>query len=404
MVIPPLIIILFVVLIGILAGTITGLIPGIHTNLIAIFILASLAFLLDYFTPFYLTIFIVVMAITHTFVDFIPAIFLGAPNEDTALSVIPGHEFLLKGKAYQAIILTLIGSVSAIIILIFITPLFIWLIPKIYPSIQKMMAWFLIWISIFLISQEKDSKTSVILIFMLAGFLGLATLNLPVKQPLFAMLTGLFGSSTLIFSISQNIQIPKQDVVKPLILKKQIIKPILITAIISPICSFFPGLGSSQAAIIGSKLTKKISKPQFLILLGSINTLVMAVSFVTLFLINKSRTGAANAIQQIIELTIQDLVYILIIVFITSLIASFIVVKIAKKIAKNIHLVNYKLISYCVISLLIFFVLIFSGWLGFLVFSVSTCLGLTCIYLGIRRGYLMGCLLIPTIIFYLPFF
>ncbi len=400
----PLLIIISITSIGILAGTITGLIPGIHTNLIAIFILSSLGFLLNYFSAFYLMIFIIVMAITHTFVDFIPAIFLGAPDEDTALSVIPGHDFLLKGKGYQAIILTLIGSISAIFILMFITPLFIWIIPKIYPFIQKMMSWFLIWISVFLIYQEKHSKISAIIIFLLAGFLGLATLNLPVKQPLFAMLTGLFGSSTLIFSISQNIKIPQQDVIKPLILKKQLIKPILITTIISPICSFFPGLGSSQAAIIGSKLTKNISKPQFLVLLGSINTLVMAVSFVTLFLIDKSRTGAANAIQQIIQITLKDLIYILVIIFFTSLIVSIIVIKISKIIAKRIHRFNYRLISLSVVLLLIVFVLIFSGWIGILVFSVSTCLGLTCIYLSIRRGYLMGCLLIPTILFYLPFF
>ena len=54
------------------------------------------------------------MAITHTFIDFIPSIFLGAPDEDSVLSILPGHKLLLKGYAYTGIILTLYGSATAL--------------------------------------------------------------------------------------------------------------------------------------------------------------------------------------------------------------------------------------------------------------------------------------------------
>jgi putative membrane protein len=116
---------LIALFIGIFFGTITGLLPGIHTNLIAIILLGASPFLLIYLTPLALIIFIASMAITHTFVDFIPSIYLGAPDEDTVLSIMPGHKFLLKGRGHEAILLTLTGSAVAIIILIFITPIFI---------------------------------------------------------------------------------------------------------------------------------------------------------------------------------------------------------------------------------------------------------------------------------------
>ena len=80
---------------GILAGTFTGLIPGIHINLVAIILLSFSAFLLTYFSPIILVVFIVAMAITHTFIDYLPSIFLGAPDEDTVLSILPGHEMLI---------------------------------------------------------------------------------------------------------------------------------------------------------------------------------------------------------------------------------------------------------------------------------------------------------------------
>jgi len=392
--------------IGILAGTITGLLPGIHTNLIAIILLSASAFLLTFLSPLALIIFIASMAVTHTFVDFIPSIYLGAPDEDTALSVMPGHKFLLKGRGHEATLLTLAGSTIAIIILIIITPVFIFLIPKIYPFIQKMMAFILILVSIFLLSKEHKSKIWAFFIFLLAGFLGIATLNLNLTQPLLPLLTGLFGSSTIIYSISQNLKVPEQKIGKLILQKKKLIKPIIATTLVSPICSFLPGLGSSQAAIIGSEIfqgKQNLDKKQFLILLGSINTLVIAVSFLTLYLINKSRTGAANIIQQITILTPKDLIFTTLAIIFSAIASIFITIKISEFFAKNIHKINYTKISYFVLIFIILIITMFSGFIGLLILTASTFLGLTCIYLGIRRGFLMGSLLIPTILFYLPF-
>ena len=60
------------------------------------------------------------MAITHTFKNFIPSIFLGCPDTDTELSILPGHELLKKGHGYEAILLTTYGGLAAIFILLLI--------------------------------------------------------------------------------------------------------------------------------------------------------------------------------------------------------------------------------------------------------------------------------------------
>ena len=393
--------ILIALLLGILAGTFTGLIPGIHINLVATTILISIPFTQVPITA--ILIFITAMAITHTFIDFIPSIFLGAPDEDTALGVLPGHKFLLKGQGHQAIKLTTLGSIIAIILLIFIVPIFIFIVPKIYPFIERMLGIFLIWIVILLILQEKESKIKAILIFILAGFLGIASMNLNIQQPLLPLLTGLFGASTIIHSIKAKTKVPLQKIEKIKITKKELIKPIIATILVSPICSFFPGLGSSQAAVTGSKVTGELNNKQFLILLGSINTLVMSISFVTLFLIQKSRTGAAAAISQITQLNQSLLLTILATIFITTLFAIPLTIQLSKLLAKNIHKIPYTKISLAILIILIIIVLIFSNLEGLLVFIVATILGLTCIEFQTRRSFLMGAILIPTILFYLPF-
>ena len=395
--------IILALLLGCTIGTFTGLTPGIHINLVAILTLSLLPAIYSPQTTNYLLIFITAMAITHTFLDFIPAIFLGAPDEDTGLGTLPGHELLLFGQGHHALKLTIIGSTIATISLFLIVPIFLIIIPKIFPFLQRMMAFILIWAIIFLIYSEKESKTKAILIFILAGFLGLATLNLDIKQPLLPLLTGLFGTSTIIHSIKSKTIIPKQKIEKLNINKKELIKPTIATILVSPICSFFPGLGSSQAAIIGSEITGKLNREQFLVLLGSINTIVMSISFVTLFLIQKSRTGAAFVISQITTLSTTNLITIFITIILSTILAIPIALTISKLIAKNIHKIPYTKISTTILIFLIIIIFIFSGILGLITLAVATTIGLTCIEFQTRRSFLMGAILIPTIIFYLPF-
>ncbi len=392
-------------ILGILAGTITGLIPGIHINLIAIMLLGFSAAFLNFVSPLTIIIFITAMAITHTFVDFIPSIFLGAPDEDSVLSVLPGHKLLLKGRAYYAIIFTLYGSLTALLIILLFTPIFIYLLPIAYKYILRIMPIILILASGYLISLEKNKKLWALILFLLAGFLGMASLNLNLKEPLLPLLTGLFGASNLIISIKQKIKIPKQKIAKLKkikLRKKSLAKTSLASIIASPFTAFLPGLGASQAAVIGSQVTGDLDQREFLFLLGAINTIVMGLSFIGLYSIQKARTGAAVAISKLIpELTLTNLFYIIGTILIAGIISFFITILIAKLTAKHIHKFNYSKLSIIILTILVIITIYFTGILGLLIFIISAALGISAILLGIRRMHLMGALLIPTILFYL---
>jgi len=413
--------IILAILIGCTMGTITGLIPGIHINLIAIMLLSISAFLLNFTSPLTLIIFITSMAITHTFLDFIPSIFLGAPDEDSFLSILPGHQLLLKGRGYYAIIFTLYGSVTALLIILLFTPIFIYLLPLIYQHIQKIMWIILIAVSAYLIySEEKNKKLWALIIFLLAGFLGIGTLNLNIKEPLLPLLTGLFGASNLIISIQQKTKIPKQKIAKITqikLRKKSIFKASLASIIASPFTAFLPGLGAAQAALIGKQTLDSVGEwagknpldqREFLFLLGAINTIVMGLSFITIYSIGRTRTGAAVAINKLLpNLALSQIFLILLTIIISGILAFTIAVNISKFTAKNIHKITYSKISITILLILLLIVLIFSD-LSFsgaitalLVFITSTSLGIFTILTGIKRMHLMGCLLVPTILFYL---
>ena len=390
--------ILISLIMGVLSGTITGLIPGIHINLIGVFLISLSASLFSSKNKSYLIIFISSMAITHTFIDFIPSIFLGCPDTDTELSILPGHELLKKGQGYQAIILTCYGSLAAIFILILIFLPSMLIIPKIQNILPTIIPGLLIFCSFFLVSKETK-KFFAILIFLISGIFGYVVLNFSsINQPLLPLLSGLFGSSMLITSIKNKTQIPKQEVKKP---KIKLFKPLLGSLIASPICSFLPGLGSGQAAIIGNSISKT-DKKGFLVLLGATNTLVMGFSFITLYLISKTRTGAASAIKEIIgNLNLNLLILILITIFISGIISFFLTKNLAKFFSQKIHKINYTKISIITLIVLSIIILVISKFMGLIIFIMSTLIGLFCIFLKVRRTNMMGCLLIPTIILYL---
>lgn len=395
--------ILLAIFLGNLIGVFTGLIPGIHVNLIGVFLISLSSTFLFNINPLYLVIFIVAIAITHIFIDFIPSIFLGCPDTDTELSVLPGHELLKKGYGYEAIMLAAYGSLFGVFILILIAYPSMLFFTKIYEITKNIIPYILIAVSGILILIERK-KGSALLVFLLTGILGFGVLNLQnLKEPLLPLLTGLFGSSMIIMSIKNKPEIPEQKT-NFQFEKKKIIKPVLGALISSPLCGFLPALGSGQAAILGQTIinSNKNDSKGFLILLGAVNILVMGFSFITLYLLSKTRTGAAYAIEQLLgSLSIQILILILIAVLLSGIIAFFITKSLAKLFSKKITQINYPLLSKIALIILAIIVFLVSGFLGLLILIISTLTGIYCISLEVKRTNMMGCLLIPTILFYL---
>ena len=394
--------IILALLLGVTAGTFTGITPGIHINLVSAILISISA--VSFVQPISLAIFLVAMAIAHTFVDYIPSVFLGAPDEDNFLSILPGHEMLIKGEAHSAVVYTLYGSLSALFVILIFTPIFIFFLPAAYPYAQRIMPFILIIASIFLIYFEKSSRIWAAIIFLMSGLLGIASFSLPLKEPLLPLFTGLFGVSSLITSITKEQKIPKQKILPIKQIKLPLhsfLKSVFASVIASPLCSFLPGLGSGQAAVIGSEVIGDLNRKEFLVLLGAINTIVTGLSFITLYTIGKTRTGVAVAVSKVIELNLSDLWKIIGAIVISGILAFFITLFLSKKFSKKISKINYRILSWIIITILFVVCFVFSGWIGIILLAVSTVVGLTCIYAGIRRTHLMGCLLIPTILLYL---
>ncbi|MEK6760922.1 MAG: tripartite tricarboxylate transporter permease [Nanoarchaeota archaeon] len=385
-------------LLGVFAGVFTGLAPGIHINLVGAILVSLSLSIFSNINPVYLVVFIVAMSITHSFVDFIPSIFLGCPDAETSLSVLPGHEMLREGRGYEAVMLANTGSLAAILILIPLSVPLVILIPKIYYIIEKAIPYLLISVTAFMVFSEKE-KFSAFFVLAISGILGLIVLNFNgLNEPLLPLLSGLFGASTLLISLKEKTKMPKQEITKP---NEKIMKLVFGSIVASLFCGFLPGLGGGQAAVMGNLISKS-DKRGFLVLLGATNVLVMSFSFIALYAISKTRTGVAVSIQELIGTpNIKIFILIIFTIIISGILSFFITEKLAKFFSSKMEKINYSILSIVALIFISIIVLIFSGILGFLVFLISTATGIYCISFNVRRTNMIGCLLLPTIILYL---
>lgn len=390
------------VILGIVFGTLTGLIPGLHINMIASLMIVNLTTLLLYFNKIEISIFILSMAITHTFLDFIPSIIFGIPSEDTALSILPAHRLTLEGKAYQALFLSSIGSLASIIFLIILGPIFFLTINSIYPLFQKITPYILlITILILILTEKKISKIFwAIIITLFAAGLGIIALNSPhAKQPLLILFSGIFGISTLLYSLKSNEKLPKQDLTIQFKANKNFFKSIFVGGLSASFCSITPGIGNSQAATLSTLFFKKINTELFIVTLGIINTTNFILSILTFYLINRARNGAIIAISQIqTTITLNQLILFLIITIITSILAFFLTLKLGKILIQFFTKINQKKFNIIIIILLSTIIISITNFFSTLLLIASISLGLLCIHLNIKRVHLMNVLIIPIII------
>ncbi|HLC70671.1 MAG TPA: tripartite tricarboxylate transporter permease [Candidatus Nanoarchaeia archaeon] len=395
--------IIIALILGIGTGIITGLTPGLHINLVSLLVLSFSPLLLQITSPIVLGVYIIAMAITHTFLDAIPSIYLGAPDESQALNVLPGHRLLMKGEGHNAIVCTVIGALGAILLGILFFPVFILLMKWLAEPVTGIVGYLLILLMVYMIWREKEKKIKALALFLLSGTLGLLVFSIPtLEQPLFPLLSGLFGFSILLISLAQKSVIPEQKLDQPLNLStKNLVKSVSGATGMGFIAAFLPGFGSSQAAIIATNVVGDIGDEGFLTLVGGINTANMLISIAAAYILDKSRNGAILVVNKLLDgMSLETMLIFLAVSLVAAGAAALLTINISKIFARVIVKVKY---SYIILSIIIFITLLtiyFDGFLGLIILGTATALGLISSVWGVGKNHLMGCLLIPVILYF----
>ncbi len=393
------------VLIGTFLGTITGLTPGLHINLVSVLILSSSPFLLKFASPETLFIVIICMALTHIFLDFIPSTFLGVPSEETATTIFPSHELVIQGEGVKAIILPIIGCILSFLFCLICVPFLIILFPYISDFLKGKVGTFLLFIILFImyLEHQRDALKESLMIFGLAGVLGYFVLNSKISEPLFPLLSGLFGVSMIIPSIKSKSRIPPQRKLrKELIfdlLKETKGKYILISSFAGGLTGFLPGIGASQASIIGSIITKEYERDSYLLMQGGINTVNFFISLITFYTIAKPRNGALVVGQKLVRSISSDfLLTCLIALVTTAIIATILAILISAKISAMMAKIDYILLMKIILASIVIITFFLSGMEGIIIMVIASVIGTIAVRKNIPKHHCMACILVPVML------
>ena len=145
---------------GIMLGCLTGLIPGFHVNNVALIALSLSPVAVAIGIPLDAVAGIIVACGTvHTFLNYIPSALVGAPDDNMALALLPGHRMLISGQAAQGVAYSARGSQMGMLMsipLLIVARLLFGEDPGLglYESSREVLPWLLLTISIFLIMTE----------------------------------------------------------------------------------------------------------------------------------------------------------------------------------------------------------------------------------------------------------
>jgi len=392
---------IFLVLAGCLLGTVTGLTPGLHVNTVCIMGVALYSRLgLDVIQ---FAVVMVAMSVTHTFLDFIPAIFLGVPEEETALTILPTHRLLLEGRSLEAVKLTaygsLIGLASALLLLI----LAIYLLPIIYFTLRPIVVYIIVSVALILIVREKQRAPEACLIVALAGWLGYIILDMKAlssSQVLFPAFTGLFGLSTILLSFKGKQQFVPQKPYAVIDFDSSMLKSGVSGSLGGIAVGVLPSLSPSQIGVLMSEVYGASLK-HFLVSVSAINTSDAIYSMVSLYTIGNPRSGVAVMISKLLQLEWHTFLLFVGVMACTGLVAVVIHMWVGRKAMHLLKKINYRHLSLAVVIFIVSAVTYMSGPLGLFILALSTVIGLLPPQAGVSRTHLMGVLIVPTVLYFL---
>lgn len=433
---------------GVACGTFTGLLPGVHVNNIALLIVALLPGLLPPLAGalgsdgaiLALACLLAAAGVAHSIVALLPAVFLGAPEAGTALSVLPGHRLLARGRGYEAVALGARGAfLGALLALPLLLPFRLLLGPPVdaYRRLQPLLPLFLLVLAAILLASEgrrsdprraRRQRAWAVVLLLLAGLLGLLVLRpgflqgvwapLPIggdSLVLFPLFTGLFGLPTLLLSLRRGKRLPPQDSAPaPELPEWRRTRGLWSGTLAGAAVSWFPGLGGANATVIAQLLAggepsrgDPDADREFLVAVGAAGTSTTVFTLAALFVILRSRSGVAAAVDAVLggadawrhaSIVPPSLAAVLVAVVVASSLAYGVTLWLARPFARAAGRVRYDRLAGSVVLALVLAAFLVTGLIGLAVLGTATALGLVPPVVGVRRVHLMGCLLLPLVL------
>ena len=386
------------VLCGVLLGTASGLVPGLHANNFAL-LLAGFAPAVPG-DPLAVGCAMLAAGVVHTFLDIVPALALGVPDPAMAPTALPGHRLVLRGRGYEALRLSALGSALAVAFAVPLAVPVTLAMERAYPTIAANLGLVLAVVCLLLVVTERTpvSMAGAAITLAASGALGLVALDIPAAgvlpagdmlAPLFA---GLFGAPILIEALSGE-GVPEQDDARITTSKRFLLAVAFVGTVSGAVVGYLPGISSAIAAAAALAFVPGDGPRAFVVASSGVNTANTVFALFALVALGSPRTGVLVAVERVgVPLALPTLLGS---VAIAAACGFLLVVSVGDWYLDAVGSVDNATLSVSVLAFLCVLVFVFAGLVGLGVFAVSTAVGLLPARFGARRMTCMGVLLVP---------
>jgi putative membrane protein len=387
------------ILAGSLLGTLSGLVPGLHANNFAL-LLAGIAPSVPG-PPLFVGCGMLAAGVVHTFLNAVPAMALGVPDAEMAVTALPGHRMVLEGRGYEAIRLSALGSLLAVLVAIPLAVPITRGVTAAYPTIMDNLSLVLAMVVVALVASERTwrGKAGGALSFALAALLGALTLDLSPDAPLAAggmlapIFAGLFGAPVLIDAIRGG-GVPPQNGEAIEIPRWLVATTAVAGALAGAVVGYLPGISAAIAAVaVLVFVPGNAGDRGYIVATSGVDTANTIFALFALVAIGQPRTGVMVAFESVgapLEIPI-----LLAGVLVAGVVGFVLVITVGDEYLELVGQTEYWKISAVVLTGLLALSYLFTGPVGIVVFAVAAAIGMVPVRLRARRVHLMGVLIGP---------
>jgi len=390
------------VLFGVLLGTVSGLVPGVHANTLAGILLGAQAVLLAVLGPLALAGTLFAALITHTFVECVPSTFLGIPDADTSLAVLPAHALCLEGNGEEAVRIAALGSACAIIIAVPLSVLCFIFLPALQPYFDWGIGILIIAVIGYMIVMS-ESPGWALLIFSVSGLLGAFAMRYDflcwhtlggTTAVLMPLLAGLFGISVLL--VAAQGRLPAQQFRGLRVENKTVVKSSVLGTLAGIAVGWLPGLSTATAnGALASVIGYEKDRRAYILATSAANTANAFIGLAALYALSRTRNGVMVALA---ELPLPSMSELMVIGVLAASLAYVVTISLSRSVGW-LNGINSRMLNRAVILFVVGLCILLTGPFGILILVLATILGLVPHMINVSRVYCMGAIMVPVILY-----
>ena len=394
-------------LIGVLLGTLSGLIPGLHANTFAGIVSALSVPLAFVFGAEGICCLLISCMIVHTFLDAVPSTFIGVPDADTVLSVLPAHHLYLAGNGEEAVRISALGSLWGFVYSLPLFAAFFFILPMFQGGVDWAVGLIILTAAGLLIVFSKTPGWAILLFFV-SGLLGIFSMRFSyfsvgvfgVGEVLLPLLTGLFGIPVLLHALqSKTVNNIEQKFFGLAVSKKEVLKSTVRGTFAGAVVGWLPGFSSGTAnallAVHKSGEYESRKPREYLLATSAANTANAVLGLAALYAVGRMRSGTLAAVA---EFPLPS-IFLLLAAAGVAAVLGYLLTVLFSRAGRYAAQANQKALSAGVLIFLILLTAVFCGPFGLMLLALASAVGIIPAKLGVSRIFCMGAVMLPVMLF-----